>query len=216
VLLPPELDIHSENNSLINAALAAGLYPKILKIDQANGQLSTITNSQAVTSHPSSVNFKRRPQDFGVDYLAFFTIMWVTIPIKYRPLNEGLTGTPKSYMSGRQARWMMSLCFYSAETAASRLVRLHHSSSYLILLQLVSDTASFIDRKIIRFRIPAKTNLALKYLRNKLAVMLSERLQKKPSTGSQEKWMEIALVILGKLRPEKSSSETIVLDIIRH
>jgi ATP-dependent RNA helicase DHX29 len=78
----------------------------------------------------------------------------------------------------------------------------------------VSD-AAIIDRKI-NFRIPAKTNLALKHLRNKLAVVLSERLQKKPSTESQEKWMETALVILGKLRPEQSSSETIVLDIIRH
>jgi ATP-dependent RNA helicase DHX29 len=75
VLLPPELDIHSENNALISAALAAGLYPKILSIDPAHGQLSTITNSQAVTFHPSSVNFRRRPQDFGVNHLAFFTIM---------------------------------------------------------------------------------------------------------------------------------------------
>jgi ATP-dependent RNA helicase DHX29 len=75
MFLPPELDIHSENSALINAALTAGLYPKILKIDQANGQLSTITNSQVVTFHPSSVNFRRRPQDFGVNYLAFFTIM---------------------------------------------------------------------------------------------------------------------------------------------
>jgi ATP-dependent RNA helicase DHX29 len=79
----------------------------------------------------------------------------------------------------------------------------------------VSDAAAFVDRKI-RFHIPAKTNLALKYLRHKLAVVLSERLQKKPLTGSQERWMEMALVILGNLRPEQSSSETIVLDIIRH
>jgi len=81
MFLPPELDIHSENNALINAALTAGLYPKILKIDQTNGQLSTI-NSQAVAFHPSSVNFRRRPQDFGVNYLAFFTIMCVTIFIR--------------------------------------------------------------------------------------------------------------------------------------
>ena len=75
--------------------------------------------------------------------------------------------------------------------------------------------AAIVDRKI-RFRIPAKTNLALKHLRNKLAVVLGERLQKKPSTESQERWMETALVILGKLRPKQSSSETIVLDIICH
>jgi ATP-dependent RNA helicase DHX29 len=79
----------------------------------------------------------------------------------------------------------------------------------------VSDAATLVDRKI-RFRIPPKTNLALKYLRSKLLVVLSERLQKKRSTGSQERWMEMALVILGKLRPEESNSETVVLDIIRN
>jgi ATP-dependent RNA helicase DHX29 len=83
VLLPPELDIHSENNTLINAALAAGLYPKILSIDPAHGHLSTITNSQAVTFHPSSVNFRRRPLEFGVNHLAFFTIMFVPMPQEY-------------------------------------------------------------------------------------------------------------------------------------
>jgi hypothetical protein len=46
----------------------------------------------------------------------------------------GLTGIPKSYMSGKQVRWMMSLCFYSAEIAISRLVRFHLSSRSLIPL----------------------------------------------------------------------------------
>ncbi len=75
--------------------------------------------------------------------------------------------------------------------------------------------AAFIDSRKIKFRIRGKTNLALKYLRNQLAVVLSERLQKKPSTEFRERWMEMALVTLGKLRPEQSSSEAIVLDIIR-
>jgi ATP-dependent RNA helicase DHX29 len=75
VFLPPDVDTYSENSALINAALTAGLYPKILKVDPTEGQLSTVTNNQAVTFHPSSVNFRRRPQDFGVNHLAFFTIM---------------------------------------------------------------------------------------------------------------------------------------------
>jgi len=75
VFLPSEFDIYSENNALVNAALTAGLYPKILKVDPTDGQLSTTTNSQAVTFHPSSVNFRRKPQDFSVNHLAFFTIM---------------------------------------------------------------------------------------------------------------------------------------------
>jgi ATP-dependent RNA helicase DHX29 len=74
-VLPPELDLYSENVALINAALTAGLYPKILSVDREQGLLQTVTNSRTVAFHPSSVNFKRKPQDFGVHYLAFFTIM---------------------------------------------------------------------------------------------------------------------------------------------
>ena len=62
---------------LINAALTAGLYPKILAIDWATGQPRTIINNQPVAFHPSSVNFRRRPSDFGVHHLAYFTLMLV-------------------------------------------------------------------------------------------------------------------------------------------
>lgn len=80
----------------------------------------------------------------------------------------------------------------------------------------MSDSA-FVDHPRIKFRIPAKTNLALKYLRNKLAIELSERIRNKPSTGSQERWMEMALIVLGKLQSEQSSrAQSIVLDIIVH
>lgn len=84
MLLPPELDIHSENTSLINATLTAGLYPKILKIDPKDGQLFTMTKSH-VAFHPSSVNFRRKPQDFGVNHLAFFTIMLVAFSVQLSP-----------------------------------------------------------------------------------------------------------------------------------
>ena len=83
LLLPPELDVYSENTALINAALTAGLYPKILSVDQTREQFNTITNNQAVAFHPSSVNFRRRPQDFGVNHLSFFTIMLVQSVFKY-------------------------------------------------------------------------------------------------------------------------------------
>lgn len=82
MFLPPEVDTYSENYALINAALTTGLYPKILKIGSTEGQLSTVTNDQAVTFHPSSVNFRRRPLDFGVNYLSFFTIMYVFTTLK--------------------------------------------------------------------------------------------------------------------------------------
>lgn len=78
VTVPPLYDQNSSNVPLINAALAAGLYPKLLSIVQAKDgkdKLVTITNNQAVALHPSSVNFGRKPRDFGVHYLSYFTIM---------------------------------------------------------------------------------------------------------------------------------------------
>ncbi|KAH9982442.1 P-loop containing nucleoside triphosphate hydrolase protein [Lactifluus volemus] len=183
LLLPPELDVYSENTALINAALTAGLYPKILSVDQTREQFNTITNNQAVAFHPSSVNFRRRPQDFGVNHLAFFTIMhskklyvWDTGPVDDVAL--------------------LLLCGDCD-------------------FKLVSSIAS-VDRKI-RFRIPAKTNLALKCLRKQLTTALSEQLQNKPLTKSQERWIELALVVLGRLRREQDKNEqTVVLDIVRH
>lgn len=78
VTVPPEYDMNSANPALVNAALAAGLYPKLLSIatgKDGKDRLVTITNNQAVSFHPSSVNFGRRPRDFGVNYLSYFTIM---------------------------------------------------------------------------------------------------------------------------------------------
>ena len=60
-----------------HVALGAGLYPKILSIEPQSGTMRTLSNNQLVHFHPSSINFHRRPQDFGVNYLCFFTIMLV-------------------------------------------------------------------------------------------------------------------------------------------
>lgn len=76
--MPSAYDVNSVNPTLVNAALAAGLYPKILSVTTAKDgydKLVTITNNQAVSFHPSSINFGRRPRDFGVSYLSYFTIM---------------------------------------------------------------------------------------------------------------------------------------------
>lgn len=77
--MPPELDSNSGNLAIINAALASGLYPKLLFVDPtANGlQMRTITNNQVAFFHPSSVNFKRKPKDLAANYLAYFTLMYV-------------------------------------------------------------------------------------------------------------------------------------------
>ncbi|KAH9054907.1 hypothetical protein EDB87DRAFT_1409639 [Lactarius vividus] len=81
--------------------------------------------------------------------------------------------------------------------------------------KLVSDAAS-VDRKI-RFRIPARTGLALKLLRTQLAAALNERLRNQPMTESQEIWIELVLAVLGNLRPELDrTAQTAVLDVVRN
>ncbi|KAG6820381.1 hypothetical protein H0H93_001352 [Arthromyces matolae] len=88
VAVPPELDANSNSVPLINAALTAGLFPKILAIDSTNGQMRTISNNQHAAFHPSSVNFGKKALDFGVNHLSYFTLMhskrlyaWETGPV---------------------------------------------------------------------------------------------------------------------------------------
>ncbi|KAG2159994.1 P-loop containing nucleoside triphosphate hydrolase protein [Suillus bovinus] len=88
VSVPPSLDSNGSNIALINSALTAGLYPKVLAIDSSSGQMRTISNNQSAAFHPTSVNFGRKPADFGVNHLVYFTLMhskkmyaWETGPI---------------------------------------------------------------------------------------------------------------------------------------
>lgn len=60
---------------MLSAALAAGLFPKLLSIDPLTGQLRTYSNNQPASIHPSSVNFRAKVLEFGTSHLAFFTIM---------------------------------------------------------------------------------------------------------------------------------------------
>ena len=78
VSIPQEYDVSSANNfTLPNAALCAGLYPKILKLEYTkNGeQLRTLSSNQVVYVHPSSINRDAPLASFGVDHLCYFTIM---------------------------------------------------------------------------------------------------------------------------------------------
>lgn len=65
-----------------------------------------------------------------------------------------------------------------------------------IFQQLISDGAT-IDRKI-KYRVPPKANIALKILRGHLANILAQQFRGKPLTGSQTRWNEVALMVLGK------------------
>jgi hypothetical protein len=136
--------------------------------------------------------------------------------VKLHRFNEKFIGARKNYTFGRQGRWTTSLFYFCAGTAISRYrSQFIEVPLYSKLAQLVSD-AAFVDRKI-KFRIPARTGLALKHLRNQLAVVLNERLRNKPITESQERWMDLVFIVLGKLRPElDSTAQNVVLDVVRH
>ncbi|KAJ4483983.1 P-loop containing nucleoside triphosphate hydrolase protein [Lentinula lateritia] len=88
VPVPPELDSSSSNITLVNAALLAGLYPKVLAVDVFKGQMRTLSNNQQASFHPSSVNFGKKPTDLGTNHIAYFTLMhskklyaWETGPV---------------------------------------------------------------------------------------------------------------------------------------
>ncbi|KAI0335964.1 P-loop containing nucleoside triphosphate hydrolase protein [Cubamyces sp. BRFM 1775] len=170
VMVPDDLDVNSGNAAIVHAALAAGLYPKILTVDPMKGEMRTITNNQPASFHPSSVNFKRRLGDFGVNHLCYFTLMhskklyaWETGPVEDMAL--------------------LLLCG-DAE------------------FKLMAHTAS-IDRKV-RFRVQPKASIALKLLRNNLASILATQFRIRTLSEAQRIWDEIAMMILGKVKPEGS------------
>jgi len=78
--VPSEYDGNSSNHFLLDAALAAGLYPKILAIDPIDRKsIKTVSNGQACYFHPSSVNSKGS-LDFRGNHMAYFTLMYVRSP----------------------------------------------------------------------------------------------------------------------------------------
>lgn len=62
---PAALDVNGNSIAVVHAALAAGLYPKLLSVDSRSGQLRTLGNNQPASIHPSSVNFRLRLNDSG-------------------------------------------------------------------------------------------------------------------------------------------------------
>ncbi|KAG8712172.1 hypothetical protein FRC09_020158, partial [Ceratobasidium sp. 395] len=73
--VPEYLNSGPTNLGLIQAALTAGMFPKIISIDPSSGQMQTINNNRPAAFHPSSINFKKTPRDFGLNYLCYSTLM---------------------------------------------------------------------------------------------------------------------------------------------
>lgn len=75
VTIPADFDLNSSNSAIVNASLAAGLYPKVLAFDPTKNELKTITNNQSVWVHPSSINSNQRLSDIGSNFFSYFTLM---------------------------------------------------------------------------------------------------------------------------------------------
>lgn len=56
--IPPELNVNGKNSSILHAAIASGLFPKIISMDYHTSTLKTISNNASVAIHPSSPNAK--------------------------------------------------------------------------------------------------------------------------------------------------------------
>jgi hypothetical protein len=103
--IPPEYDGNSDNHFLLHAALAAGLYPKILAIDPIDRKsIKTVLNGQACRFHPSSVNSKGS-LDFRGNHMVYFTLMYVSSPPPPDRSTKHSAGILRSFMPGKPVRW---------------------------------------------------------------------------------------------------------------
>ncbi|CAG7847697.1 ATP-dependent RNA helicase Dhx29; AltName: Full=DEAH box protein 29 [Serendipita indica DSM 11827] len=178
ISVPPDTDVNSipGKSAFINAAIVAGLYPKILVIDggSSNQQMRALTNNQHAHFHPSSINFGRKPLDVssGGHCLVYFTLMhskklyaWETSPV------DDLA--------------MVLLC---GDTE----------------FKLSSD-AIFLDRKI-RYRLDPKTLIATKRVRDYLQKHLQDRFSGQRTSGRSTlgEWEPLIMAVLGKQTEEPS------------
>lgn len=83
-------------------------------------------------------------------------------------------------------------CEFKVGPSSLRAIETHR------LPQLISNSA-FIDRKI-KFRIPGRVGVALKYLRHHLAIILANRIRGMSLSESQLLWNELAMSVLGKMK----------------
>ncbi|KAI6044950.1 P-loop containing nucleoside triphosphate hydrolase protein [Pisolithus marmoratus] len=73
--IPTDLNVNSNSRSIVNAAVVAGLFPKLLSTDAATGQMRTISNNQTVSFHPSSVNFRKQPRELSANHFVYYTLI---------------------------------------------------------------------------------------------------------------------------------------------
>jgi len=191
VSVPTEYDVNSDNVTILNAALAAGMYPKILTLN-ASG-LQTITNQQPVSmvsiyarpllinQHPSSINFRTPKADYGSNYLVYFTIMqskklyaWETGPVDDRALALFCGDNPD-----------FKVCLVETKE----------------LMPQISATALHLDRSI-KYHVHPRTAIALKALRQRMTNIMNATMRGKAMDESSTKWFNLAVKCLGPLTEE--------------
>lgn len=213
--VPETYDRNAGDGHIVNAALTVGLYPKILTVDSGSGHLRTLGNNQPVSFHPSSVNFHRRPKDFDVNHLCYFTLMYV-------PASEGdiVCWASRSIQAFQEAvclgiwasrrRGVIPLVWRCR--LQSRLILasfLAPRLTFLLARQLPSNSA-FLDRKV-KFSLQPKTNVALKCLRERLSSVLATQMRGKPLSPAQQKWNDLALLVLSHAKVELDEDDEAIV-----
>lgn len=80
--------------------------------------------------------------------------------------------------------------------------------------ELIADTV-IIDKKI-RYRLTPKISIALKYLRTNLSNILAAQFRAKKLTEQQQRWNDLVMLVLSKVKVEEPSTGTNGLGIIVH
>lgn len=75
-----------------------------------------------------------------------------------------------------------------------------------ISVQLISE-GLFIDRRV-RYRVPPRSGVALKYLRSQLGSILGQQFRGKPLAESQVLWNDMAMLVLSKTRVSVAEEES--------
>lgn len=79
----------------------------------------------------------------------------------------------------------------------------------------LSANVVYIDKKI-KFRLSPKTGVALKLLRSQISALLSAQMRIKPLSETQLPWNELAIMILGKLKPEEPGRQLESITLVKH
>jgi ATP-dependent RNA helicase DHX29 len=212
VSLPPDLNTNVQNNEswAINAALTAGLYPKLLVVEKGSNKLQTLGNGQPVACHPSSVNFKKRPEDIIGDgaCLMYFTLLYVRCCLQ---------GAGKCELTWSLSRHLKKLYVWETSPVDDYAllllcgdvefkVRPHtlsvlNTNTYGTTIRQPASGQIIIDRKL-KFQVDAKTALALKALRTRLSSALHVRLRGKAPDVKLEEWLQLAFAVLSRKAAE--------------